>query len=320
MGNLFCFDGANKGKIVWSHDCVKEFGSELPVWGFAGHPLVDGDKLICLVGGSEGRLVMAFNKKTGETLWKALSVDGDFGYCPPMIHDIGGKRTLLIWHPKAMVGLDPEKGTKLWEQEWSVFSSLTAVTPRVFKGNHIFLSAFYNGSLLFKVEDNKPSVVWKSKSKGDQRAVAPDNTVDLHSIMTTPVIKDNNVYGICSYGELRCLDVMTGERKWHDMKATRGALTTKEVAAKNTPASSERWGHAFIIEHQDRYFLFNEQGDLIIAKLTPEKYIEVDRAHILDPTNKMAFGRPTVWMHPAFAAKCMFARNDKEIVCVSLAK
>ena len=75
-----------------------------------------------------------------------------------------------------------------------------------------------------------------------------------------------------------------------------------------------------VVKHADRYFLFNEQGDLIIAKLSPKGYEELDRAHILDPTNTMARGRKVVWTHPAFANQCAIVRNDVEIVCVSLAK
>jgi hypothetical protein len=65
--------------------------------------------------------------------------------------------------------------------------------------------------------------------------------------------------------------------------------------------------------------LFSETGDLIIARLTAEKYEEVSRAHLLDPTNE-AFGRAVVWTHPAFANRSIYARNDKELICVSLAK
>ena len=68
----------------------------------------------------------------------------------------------------------------------------------------------------------------------------------------------------------------------------------------------------------DRVFLFNEKGDLIIAQLTPKGYQEIDRAHLLEPTGK-AMVRKVVWSHPAFAQRCTFARNDKEMVCVSLA-
>ncbi|PYJ63135.1 MAG: pyrrolo-quinoline quinone, partial [Verrucomicrobia bacterium] len=73
------------------------------------------------------------------------------------------------------------------------------------------------------------------------------------------------------------------------------------------------------IKNGERYFLFNEKGDLIIARLTPEKYEEISRAHLLEATNNDP-GRAVVWSHPAFANHCIYARNDKEIVCVSLAK
>ena len=75
-----------------------------------------------------------------------------------------------------------------------------------------------------------------------------------------------------------------------------------------------------MIPNGDRVFLFNEQGELLIAKLTPKGYSEIDRTKVLEPTNKYAAGRTVVWAHPAFANQNMYARNDKEIVAVSLKK
>ena len=75
-----------------------------------------------------------------------------------------------------------------------------------------------------------------------------------------------------------------------------------------------RWGNAFIVKNGDRCFLFSETGDLIIAKLTPEKYQEISRAHLLAPTNPDP-KRLVVWSHPAFANRSVYARNDQEIVC-----
>ena len=89
-----------------------------------------------------------------------------------------------------------------------------------------------------------------------------------------------------------------------------------------TSGKSERWGHAFIVKHGERgnrSFIFSENGDLIIAKLSPEKYEEVSRTHLIDPINRDP-GRPVVWSHPAFANRSIYARNDKEIVCASLAR
>ena len=63
----------------------------------------------------------------------------------------------------------------------------------------------------------------------------------------------------------------------------------------------------------------NETGDLIIAQISPDGFKEISRARILDQTSTI-FGRQVVWSHPAFANKCVYARNEKEIVCISLAE
>ena len=44
-GQLFCLD-ADSGKVLWSRDFKKDFGIKAPMWGFAGHPLLDGNRLI----------------------------------------------------------------------------------------------------------------------------------------------------------------------------------------------------------------------------------------------------------------------------------
>ena len=314
MGDLKCFESAT-GKAVWSKNLVKDYGANVPVWGFSSHPLIDGEKLIVLAGGSDDRLVVAFDKKTGEQIWASQSCGGDFGYCPPMIHTFGGKRQLIIWHSRAVVGLEPETGKRIWKVDFEVKAALTAPTPMKVGDDGLFITSFYNGSLFLKVDATSATTVWKSQAKGEKA----DQTTDLSSIMPTPIIDGEHAYGVCSYGQLRCIDVKSGTRVWETMKATRGKLTPAKVAAEPEPGGGERWSNAFLTPHAGRCFLFNEQGDLIIAKLSPKGYEEIDRAHLLDPTNTMA-GRKTVWVPPAFANKCAFVRNDVEVICVSLAK
>jgi hypothetical protein len=316
MGDLKALDTTD-GKEVWSKNFMKDYDAGLPVWGFAAHPIVDGNRLICLVGGTNERLVVAFDKATGKELWTAESCGGDFGYSPPMIYEFAGIRQLIIWHTRAVVGLDPTTGKRLWRVEFEVKAALTAPTARKVGDDKLFVTSFYNGSMLLKVGANKADVVWKSKAKGE----TPNLTTDLSSIMCTPWVEGDHIYGVCSYGQLRCIEANTGKRVWESMQATRGKLTPAKVAEEPEPAERERWSLAFLIPHRDRFFLFNEQGDLIIAKLSPKGYEEIDRAHIIDPTNTMAGrGRLVVWMHPAFANKCVYVRNDKELICLSLAE
>ncbi len=316
MGDLFAFDAA-KGTVLWSKNFLKDYEASLPVWGFASHPLVDGDKLICLVGGSNDRLVVAFDKATGKELWASQSCPGDFGYCPPMIYEFGGRRQLIVWHAKAVVGLDPETGKRLWAVPFASNYALTAPTPRKVGDDGLFVTSFYHGAMLLKVNADKAEVVWKSKAKNEK----PAQTTDLSSIIATPFVEGGTVYGVDSYGELRGLEAATGKRLWTTMAATRGAMTPAKVAEGEGPAESERWSNAFIVKNEGRYFLFNEQGDLITARLTPKGYEEVSRAHLIDPTNTLVKQRGKVlWMHPAFADKSAFVRNDADILRVNLAK
>jgi len=297
-GNLCCLDAAT-GREIWARDFKKDFGIPTPMWGFAGHPLLDGQKLICLVGG-EGSVAVAFDKDTGKELWRALSAP-EPGYAPPVIYAAGGQRQLIIWHPQALSSLDPETGALYWSEPGKAQSGMTIATPRQL-GDLLYVSSFYNGSVMLRLAADKPAAtkIWQSAK------VSERDTTELHTVMSTPFLEDGYIYGTCSYGQLRCLKAETGERVWETFAATTG---DKPV----------RWGNAFLVKNGDRFFLFNEKGDLIIAKLSPAGYEEISRAHLLAPTNTDP-GRPVVWSHPAFANRCVYARNDREIVCASLAK
>ena len=166
MGDLLCTN-ITTGKAVWARNFVKDFEAPVPVWGFASHPLVDGEKLICIVGGSEGRGVVAFDKKSGKEIWKSLSIGGDPGYGVPVIYPVGkeGRRQLIIWHSHAVVGLDPETGKRLWSEPWQIRAALTAIMPRLVDSDKLFMTGFYNGSLLLKIDGDQPSIVWKARAR-----------------------------------------------------------------------------------------------------------------------------------------------------------
>ncbi|MCB1278526.1 PQQ-binding-like beta-propeller repeat protein [Prosthecobacter sp.] len=297
-GNLFCLDAEN-GKVLWSHDYKADYGARTPMWGFAGHPLLDGQRLICLVGGP-GCVAMAFDKDSGKELWRSLDAR-EPGYCPPTMIEHGGTKQLILWHPQSVNSLDPATGKIFWSCPWDVRAGLTVATPRL-SGDLLLFSSFYTSSKCFKLNTTKPTaeLQWEGKSFSEK------NTDTLHSLISTPFIEDGHIYGVCSYGQLRCLKLDTGERVWETFAATTG---DKPV----------RWANAFIIKHEGRFFLANEQGDLIIARLSPKGYEEISRASILKPTTTDP-RRAVVWSHPAFANQCVFMRNDEEIVCASLAK
>jgi hypothetical protein len=129
---------------------------------------------------------------------------------------------------------------------------------------------------------------------------------------STPFIEGDTLYGCdCDTGMLTAVDLTAGGRLWETPAPTMGG------------ARRGKHGTAFLVQHpaagRGRTWIFSETGDLILARLTPEKYEELGRMHLLDPTNE-CFGRDVVWSHPAFAGRCIFARNDRELVCVSAAE
>ena len=292
-GNLICLDAAD-GKVLWSRELKKDYDVKAPLWGFSSHPLIDGQKLITLVGG-DGSVAVAFDKDTGKEIWRAMSARQP-GYCPPHICELNGQRQLIVWHSEAVNGLEPETGKVLWSEPTETYQGMSISTPLCF-GNRVFITGYPKTAELLQVkkDSESPEVIWK----GD-----PKKKNGFYSVFSTPFYEDGYLYGVNGTiadggGVLCCVKV------WESLQAH----------------GPKRQGSAeiFITKNGDRFILFNEKGDLIFARLSPKGYEEISRAHLLDATSS-AFGREVLWSPPALANRCAFVRNDKELLCVSLAK
>src|SRR6516162_5231067 len=86
-GTFLCLDAAN-GSPHWKHELLAEFHTSPPKWGIAFSPLIDGDLVFTSPGGRGGNSLAAFNKTTGELVWKAL--DDPAGYSSPIAATIAG--------------------------------------------------------------------------------------------------------------------------------------------------------------------------------------------------------------------------------------
>lgn len=304
MGDLHVLEAAS-GKLLWSKDFKKDYDSKPPIWGFTGHPLVYKGMVICLVGGMESLLV-AFDTASGKEVWKALSPPGEgAGYCPPTLIEAGGTTQLLIWHPEKIVSLNPVDGKRYWDVPLKPAYGMSIMGPRI-HGDYLFAGGIGFACVVVKLDKTKPAAeeVWRGTQE-KKNGVYPVNM--------TPIIEDGIIYAVDQPGCLRAVELATGKRLW---------ATTLPVIGKDEDPEDRRAhgsGTAFLVKNGDRYYSFGESGHLVIAKLSAKGYEEISRAKILDTTHE-CFGRSVVWSHPAFANKCVYARNDKEIVCYSLAK
>lgn len=300
-GLLFSLD-AETGETAWAKDLMNDYGAEPPMWGFSSAPLVDGPRLITIVGGEDNARVVAFDKRTGEEIWRALPSDADIGVPLPIIIEAAGRPQLIIWFPERVVSLDPASGELYWDEPTRTDFNMN-ITPPVHSGSRLLISSFYNGSMLLALDDDRPDaeLVWKGSSNNEI------STDGLHSVMTTPVILGDHVYGVGSFGQFRALNAATGERLWE----------TQDLTAERA-----RWASAFIVAHEDRFFINNDRGDLIIAKFSPAGYEEISRTPLIAPTSNSSNRRRlggVSWVAAAYANRHVLVRNDEEVLSASLA-
>ena len=307
MGNLIALSVAD-GLVVWEKDYVHDFNATIPSWGISGAPLVDGDRLICLVGGEPDAKVVAFDKYSGDELWRALSSDWEPGYTQPIVIDAGGTQQLIVWHPRAISSLDPASGAVHWEVSHIVDMGMTVPTA-VHSGAYLFVTSQWGGARMLRLAETHPDAVllWEGIGESDPEYGRVFDTLD--SVISTPVIQGDYIYGVDGHGVLRCLELRTGKRVW------------ETEALVGEPSN---WATAFFVRHEDRYFINTDLGHLVIAKLSPEGYEEISRTRLITPTSPYVRRREETstvnWSHPAYANQHIIARNDEEIVRYSLAR
>ena len=300
MGHAYCLD-AKSGKEIWKCDFDQNYkiteSKRMPIWGITASPLIYEDVAIFHVGGNGNCCIVALDKNTGKQKWTALKDRAQ--YSSPVLAKQNGKDVLICWTGDSVAGLNPKDGQTFWRFEFSPRNMPIGVATPVIKDGHIFLTSFYDGSLMLKMNDKEMSVeqTWKAIGENER------STKALHSMISTPVWIDDHIYGVDSYGELRGISAKDGKRVWENSEAVPRA----------------RWSTIHFVRDGKRVWMFNERGDLILGALDPDGYKEISRANIIKPTKNQLNRRGGVcWSHPAFAGSNINVRNDKEIKIVSL--
>jgi len=296
MGHFFCFDAVS-GSIRWSRELKSEYNIEMPTWGLAAAPLIEDNMVILQIGGQPGACLVALDKNSGKEIWK--SIEDAASYSAPIIIQHAGRRIVVCWTGNKVNGLDPKSGESLWSHPFPAEKMVIGISTPVHHRDHLFLTGFFDGAMLLRLVKDKQAVepVWDRKGASEQE------TDGLHSIISTPYLHGDHIYGVDSYGELRCLELKSGDRVWEDLTATPQA----------------RWSTIHFVENSGKIWMFNERGELIISRLSPKGFEEISRAKLIDPTTDQLRQRGGVcWSHPAFANRHVFARNDRELLCANL--
>jgi outer membrane protein assembly factor BamB len=270
---------AASGKVVWQRDAVKDFKGVVPTWGHACSPLVEGKTLIVQAGGP-GALLVALDLDTGKEGWRSL--DDPPGYSSPVIIDAGKWRQLVYFTPRHVVGMEPSTGKPVWREPFEGINYDVSISDVVYADGVLLASNYWSGSKAVRLDEDgrNPKVVWEGKN--------------LSLLMSTPLVRGKHVYGLDRFRGLKCLEVATGKVLWDN----------EHVTPRGTnPQASLVWvggGRALIL---------NTPGELLLVELSPKGLTRRGQAPVIGQT----------WAHPGFGDGCVFARSDKEIVCVPLA-
>ena len=296
MGHLFCLDAAS-GKVLWSKNLNEHYKIRMPIWGIAASPLVDDDLVIVQIGGEHACLV-AFDKKSGEEKWKAL--DDNASYSSPIIIDQAGRREMVCWTGDSVSGLNPQTGEVYWQYPFKPTKMVINIATPVLEKDRLFFTSFYDGSLMLGLKSDELGVdeIWRRSGRDEtaHRRLALDHQHAVPAKATTSTAST----------------ATANFAAWMPRRATASGRASSP--RPNLAGARSTWSAT-----ASKIWMFNERGELIIARLSPKGYDEISRAKLIEPTRVQLPQRGGVcWTHPAFADQHVFARNDEEIVCASL--
>jgi len=282
---LFAFD-KKSGNIAWSHDLVAEYDAPPTLRrpavkaGFAQSPLAWGDTIVLQVGG-DGQSVMAFRQSDGEPVWRS----GDFlvAQSAPLLIEVDGQYQVVILGGQSVNGLDPDTGEILWSHPHDTNGDMNNSMPVWGPDNLLFISSAYNqGSRVLRL----------SQSGGETTVEEVWFTNRLGLMFANAVRVGDHIYGTDGdFGPafMTAIDVRTGESAWQERGFGRSSLVYAD-------------GKAIIID---------EDGDLTLARISPEGMEVLSRVPIFDTTS---------WTVPTLVGTTLYARDREKIVALDLAR
>jgi outer membrane protein assembly factor BamB len=321
-GKLTCLT-ADTGKLVWQVNTFKDFGVVQNFFGVGSTPVIDGDLIIVMVGGSpawaqnlgagqldrvegDGSGIVAFDKYTGKLKYKIT--DELASYASLKLATINGRRWCFAFCRSGLVGFEPQSGKVDFEYPWraKILECVNASMPVVVE-DEVFISETYGpGSTLLKVSPGSSEIVWKDDDRKRQKA--------MMTHWNTPVYHDGYLYGSSGRhtenAELRCIEWKTGKVMWSEPGLTRSSLLYAD-------------GH-FVCQ--------TEYGQIIVLKANPQKYEPVTEIELKEPVAGPAPLGPRLpgdagakpllkypcWAAPVLSHGLLYVRGDDRLVCLEL--
>lgn len=285
-GLVGCLDAAD-GQVVWSLNVVEKFGGRGADFGYACSPVVEGGKVLLPVGG-RGACLVALDARDGSTVWQ--SGDEPASYCSALPITLQGRRQVVVFLQNALAAFDLETGRELWLHKFNQGYDEHAAAPLYREPYLMTASPFRGGSKLYHLQVT---------DEGRASAEPVRHSDVMSNDVASSLLIDDHVYGFdlrdvqskahrASRGIFRCIDLLTGEIRW----------------------STDRVGHASVIAADGKLILFNDTGEVILARIDSQEYQELARTQV--------FEGEICWTPPALEAGRLYLRTQTRAVCLYL--
>jgi outer membrane protein assembly factor BamB len=305
IGDLYCLDLAT-GEPRWNVNILtgnglttlNEQGETIPfnaIWAMASSPLLLDGKVIVNAGGPVGNGLVAYDRTSGETVWRAAGLEAPAitptslnraGYSSPQLVTLAGVPQILIFDGVGLRGCSPETGEQLWFHQYDEGEgpgTINVAQPLMLPDDRVFISASYGrGSAVLRIMQTDGA--WQVEPEGDFEKMT------MRCKFSSPVLHEGAIYGL-DEGLLMCIDAQSGKRLW---KKDRGA----------------QYGHGQILLTNDRLFLLSEAGELVLVDAAPDAWDEIGKFPALE-------GEKT-WNPPVLSRGRAYVRNHLEMAAFDL--
>lgn len=310
-GQLHCLSLAD-GRKLWSRNTSEEYGVVQNFFGVGSTPVVHGDLLYVMIGGSpaedqalarggldeargNGSGVVAFDKRTGEEKWRVS--DELASYSSLKVARIAGKDCVLAFARGGLLAIEATQGQETHHFPWRarILESVNASMP-VVQDDQVLISETYGpGAAMLKLTPQGFETLWADPERSRVKI--------LQTHWNTPVFDNGYVYASSGRhtqnAELRCVRWSDGVVQWSEPDLTRCSLTLVD-------------GH--LISQ-------GEYGDLRLLKVNPEKFEQVGYLELLDPRAAPAplpLLKYPCWAAPVVSHGLLYVRGVDKVVCLEL--
>jgi len=273
LGKLVIFDVA-KGQVLKTVDLLERFKAGQAKFGFAESVLVDSQKIVCTVGGTDASLV-ALDKNTGDVVWQTRGLSQGPGCCAPRIISHNSRKLIVTMLANAVVAVDPGTGEVVWQHEYPHRAGVQPNPPLYADGLVYVTSGMGTGGALLSLADTSPTAAPKWT----------DKTMDCQ--MQGTVLIDGYIYGTAQSGNrgLVCLDWKTGKAMW------------------NAPAV----GMGVVVAADGMLYIYAQDGKMYLVKPNPASFEPVSQFVVSEGTNEH-------WAHPTIANGRLYVRHGDALV------